>query len=552
MVTAGAPSPDTGRTVLNRVAAPLLAAGGGFLVALSLPPWGFWPLAFVGVALYELSLGAVPAADKRLLHGALFGLGWLSMGMGWMWFLTVPGYVVATLVFAALHGLAALVAPPGRWRVIGRPAAHTLVEALRMAWPFGGVPLATMGISQAGGPLLGLAGVIGVIGLTWVVFQVGVAVVGPSPYVPATVRRSRPSATGAPQGVVALGAVVMLIVLAAVAPAGSPSGRTLTVAAIQGGGEQGTSALEVPSILVTERHLAATATVDPSDDLDLVLWPENTISMPRVRDLADDGTEITRGVPFVGSDINDLVAAEAERLGVPVLVGLTERADVTGRGTAEEFTNAHVVVVPTGEVTDRYDKVRRVPFGEYVPLRGLLEAVGAPVGRVGSAVAGTGPAVLDVPLPDGTEVRAAVAISWEVFFAGRVREGVRLGGEIVFNPTNGASYTGTVLQTQQVASSRLRAAETGRWVVQTAPTGFTAFVSPSGEVIDRTAISERAVVTHTAELRTGLTWYTRLGDGPITAAVIALFALAVWRGGSWRRSVRRPGVRPGVTDRSRA
>ena len=53
---------------------------------------------------------------------------------------------------------------------------------------------------------------------------------------------------------------------------------------------------------------------------------------------------------------------------------MTEDADQTGRGEPGQITNAQVVVTPDGEVTSRYDKVRRVPFGEYVPLRGLLEA----------------------------------------------------------------------------------------------------------------------------------------------------------------------------------
>ena len=132
-------------------------------------------------------------------------------------------------------------------------------------------------------------------------------------------------------------------------------------------------------------------------------------------------------------------------------------------------------MTPDGDVTSRYDKVRRVPFGEYVPLRGLLEAFGAPVDQVRTnAVPGAGPAVLD--LPDGT--RPGVVISWEVFFGGRAREGVKQGGDVLLNPTNGASYTGTIVQTQQIASSRLRAIETGRWVVQAAPTGFSAFVTP--------------------------------------------------------------------------
>jgi hypothetical protein len=94
-----------------------------------------------------------------------------------------------------------------------------------------------------------------------------------------------------------------------------------------------------------------------------------------------------------------------------------------------------------------------VPFGEYMPLRGLLSALGAPTGLVPrDAVPGTDPAYLT--LPDGT--RVAVVISWEVFFGGRVRDGVEHGGEFVINPTNGSSYTWTVLQTQQIASSSVR------------------------------------------------------------------------------------------------
>ena len=125
-----------------------------------------------------------------------------------------------------------------------------------------------------------------------------------------------------------------------------------------------------------------------------------------------------------------------------------------------------------------------------MPLRGLLKALGAPTDLVPrDALPGTEPAVLDLPSGD----RLAVMISWEVFFGGRARDGVSHGGTLLLNPTNGSSYTGTILQTQQIASSRLRALENGRWVAQVAPTGFSAFVTPSGDVLDRTGISEQAV-----------------------------------------------------------
>ena len=486
----------------ERLARPALALGAGTLVALSMPPWGFWPLAIVGVLLFEVTLGDAPSRRERVRLGLLFGAGWMFLGMGWMVQLTTPGYVVAGLVFALFHAGAAAVAPTGAWRVIGRPAAHALVEAVRFSFPFGGIPLATMGMSQVGGPFVGVVRVGGVILLTLLIFQLGFALAGAVPGIPAFARRFPPAAHGAPHGALAflaVVAVVAVVILSLVAPRGADTGEQFEVAAVQGGGEQGTSALEVPSIEVTERHLDATRMIPDDANLDLVLWPENTIDV-----------EV-----FDGSDIARAIAVEAARLDAPFAVGVTEDPRV----------NSQIVVAPTGDIVDQYVKVRRVPFGEYVPLRGVLEALGAPIEQIGrDADAGTGPAYVD--LPDGT--RLSVVISWEVFFAGRAREGVKVGAGAILNPTNGASYTGTIVQTQQVASSRLRAIETGRWVVQAAPTGFTAIVDADGNVLQRTSVSEQRVLYDTIELRDGRTWYTNLGDGPFIVALILLLGASLW------------------------
>jgi apolipoprotein N-acyltransferase len=487
------------RSVRERIARPALSLGSGVLVALAMPPWGFWPLAVAGVVLFDVALGAAPSRRERVLLGFLFGAGWMYLGMGWMVQLTLPGYVVAGFVFSAFHAGAAMIAPIGAWRLIGRPAAHALVEAVRFSFPFGGIPLATMGMAQVDGPLVGVVRVGGVILLTWVVFQLGVSAAGSLPRIPALARRSGASRRGEPHGAIALLALAAIVALSVIAPQGEDTGEQLEVAAVQGGGEQGTSALEVPSSLVTERHLEATRTIPDDAGLDLVLWPENTIDVS----------------VFDRSDAYVAIAAEARRLGAPFAVGVTEDPRV----------NSQIVVAPNGDIVDQYVKVRRVPFGEYVPLRGILEALGAPIEQIGrDANAGTGPAYVD--LPDGT--RLGVVISWEVFFAGRAREGVKAGGEAILNPTNGASYTGTIVQTQQVASSRLRAIETGRWVVQAAPTGFTAIVDADGDVLQRTAVSEQRVLYATVELRTGFTWYTNIGDGPYIAGLILLLGISIW------------------------
>ena len=80
------------------------------------------------------------------------------------------------------------------------------------------------------------------------------------------------------------------------------------------------------------------------------------------------------------------------------------------------------------------------------------------------------------------------------------------------NPTNGSSYWLTQIQSQQVAQSRLRATESGRWLVQAAPTGFSAIVDPRGELEQRSGISESVVLTATIERRSGTTPAQATGD----------------------------------------
>jgi len=506
-----------------------MAVLGGLLVAAALPPWGLWPLAFLGIAIYETAAQHATTGRQRAARGWLFGAAWLFPGMCWMWFLTAPGFVLAASMFAGFHAIAAWVAPRGPWRVIGRPAAHTLAEALRFCFPFGGVPLASLAIGQAAGPFATVVQVGGALLLTWFVFQVGFALAGPSPVVPALARKRGITAQGEWHGVIAFVAAMLVWLalpgLADGSPSSTESANTepIRIAAVQGGGPQGTHAIDnlvderackaagKTVCTVLQRHLAATAEIEPGS-VDLVVWPENVIDVER----------------FAGSNALALVAAEASRIGAPFSVGVTEDTP-----DGERFLNAQVIVTPEGEITDRYEKVRRVPFGEYMPLRGLLTALGAPTDLVPrDAVAGTGPAVLETP--DGT--RMAVVISWEVFFGGRANEGVEQGAEFIINPTNGSSYTWTVLQSQQIASSRLRAIEQNRWVVQASPTGFSAFISPDGDVYDRTGVSETAVIYRDIERRGSVrTWYSHTGDLPWVALMALLLPLSVWRSRRHRR-----------------
>jgi apolipoprotein N-acyltransferase len=189
-------------------------------------------------------------------------------------------------------------------------------------------------------------------------------------------------------------------------------------------------------------------------------------------------------------------------------------------GDGDGFHNAQVAIDPDGNFIDRYEKVHRVPFGEYVPLRWLLEPIAGDSLITRDAFDGSDPAILHT-----TKGTMGVSISWEIFFADRAREAVRQGGEVLLNPTNGASFHGSIIHSQQIASSRLRAIENGRWVVQAAPTGFSAVITPDGDIVERSGISERRVLEQTVQRRTGLTWATRVGDW--LALCLSLFVIAL-------------------------
>jgi apolipoprotein N-acyltransferase len=471
---------------VERLRQVIRAVVAGGCIALAMPPWGWWPLAWAGIALLPgLFDGCGPG--QRFRRGWLVGLAWLVPSTVWVLDFSPPGYVVAAGLLSAFVGVVAALLPDRRPAIeLGLPGALALAEFARSVVPFGGVPLSTIAMSQVGSPLAPVARVGGTVALTLVTAAAGVSLA---------------ALAGRHLGRTAVGAatVAAALVLAAVAPQGRDLGP-LSVAVVQGGGPQRTRAVDTDEGEVFDRHLAASERI--TGPVDLVLWPENVVSVAGA---------------LAGTAEETALAGLADRLDAPVVPGIVE--SFPGR-----FFNASVVITPDGRTISRYDKVRRVPFGEYIPLRSLVDLLsGGTASRFvpNDAVAGTGPAVVDTP--HGV---MGVVISWEVFFERRARDAIGNGGEVLMNPTNGSSYWLTIVQSQQVASSRLRALETGRWVLQAAPTGFSAVISPAGSVLQRTGISEAAVLQDVVQRRSGLTWSVRFGPWPALAVAVGLLVAA--------------------------
>ena len=502
----------------------LAAAVCGALMMLAMPPWGFWPLAFVSLVLLDFLMdGCQP--KLRFARGLFFGAGWLLPSLIWMWDFSPVGYVAAVAGFALFYAVGLLACPADarlRWWVL--PVIVVLVGYLRWRWPFGGVPLSTIAMSQAGSPLLRTGSIFGPLFIVWLVAMVSVSLA-------ALLRR---------QWLLALvGPVILGLAwgLAPLAPTARQVGE-LNVALVQGGGEQRTRAAETDFSAVFGRHIQASEEL-VRQPVDLVIWPENVIDVET----------------FANSDEARQLVNLAETLGAPLVVGAIED-DGPGK-----FNNFSAVITPprsgtAGAITDRYDKVRRVPFGEYVPLRWLIEPFAPDYLPERDASSGQGPAVLEVELPPGSRANAnanpsaaagaspdpnassaagasshtiklGIAISWEIFFEDRGRDAIANGGQVIVNPTNGSSYWLTIVQSQQVAASRLRAVEADRYVLQVAPTGFTAVVSPNGVVQQRSAISEARVIHATVELREGQTLAIRYGVWPTLGLASLGLALAL-------------------------
>ncbi len=483
----------------------------------SLPPWGQWWLGPVALGLW---LRVCNRNAERWRHrfetAAVFWLGAYLFGLFWMTELTVPGWIAAVPVETLIMALPlSLVPASGGWRALGVPAALVLGEAVRWQVPFGGVPMSNLALGQVDGPWLGTALLAGPLG---VIMLVGVGAVIVERLCARTWR-----------AVVWPAVAAIAAPIAALAWPATTVDATVTAAVVQAGGELGTN-VGTPQRSVRLRHLDTVA--DWANDVTRTSGDART--RPGSHDDASVGEALTVDLMVWSESSNSSdgsledspqlaeLSELAQRLDAVQLANFYERA-----ADAERFRNATVAIDPQTGLADRYDKAHLVPFGEYVPLRSVVEPF-ADLSLISrEAIAGEGPGVLTTSLGD-----IAVATSYEVYFSELVRDGVRAGGRIVANPTLASSYSTSVVPSQSLASARLRAVETGRWVLQASTTGYSAIVSPDGEVTHRSELRESVVLAGDVELRSGSTPALVLGSWPLVAAaaVVLAWCLARLRG----------------------
>lgn len=452
-------------------------------------------LAFPAVAMVLASARRASVGGAAAI-GAVFGA--VGFGLILAWIIAFGWLAWSALVLlSALFPALAMVFVSIVWRdehpfrsSFAAAAAWTAVEGLRGAWPLGGLTWGMLGSTQVDLPLAHLAPHVSAWGVSFAVAFVacllGVAV-----------ERGR---GGLARAIPAFVTATLVGVSPVLLPFASASGQAVEVATLQVDvrssrplGRSGEDLAIAAAHARLHRELAA----DPPD---LAVWGEGALDPAATSD------------PATMTMIADAVAA----IGVPTLVGAVDR-DAAG----DEQTSV-LLFDGAGTQVDRYAKVHLVPFGEYVPWRSRLgfirELEQIPVDRVPGERAS---ALRVEGLPP-----FGAPICFENAFADVERDMVRDGAEFLVLTINNASYGMSAASRQHLVMSRLRAIETGRWVVHAAISGITAIIDPTGAIVARRELFVPGITRGTIRASSTITTAVRIGDSvPWASAAVMVIAI---------------------------
>ncbi|HZX39671.1 MAG TPA: apolipoprotein N-acyltransferase [Streptomyces sp.] len=489
------------------------AVAGGALPALSFPEPSLWWFAYAALVPWMLLVRSAPTGRRAAVEGWLGGIGFVIAVHHWL----VPSLHVFIVVIAALIGL--MWAPWGWlvWSLLGGtpspgraaaalavvPSGWLMIELAR-SWEGLGGPWGLLGASQwEVSPALRLASVGGVWLVSLLVLAVNTAI---------TVLIAVPHARTAAVG----GSLICALTTAAVwmwVPQPGQSGRA-RVAVVQPGVVNGMESVERRFARSEEltRELAG-------QDLDLVVWGESSVGAD-LRERPDLAARLAVLSRAVGAEV--LVNVDARRAG--------------GTGPAGIFKSS-VLVGPQGPTGDRYDKMRLVPFGEYVPARALLgwaTSVGKAAGE--DRLRGSRPVVMVLPGDGG--LRLGPLVCFESAFPDMSRRLTRDGAQLLIAQSATSSFQGSWAPEQHASLAALRAAESGRPMVHATLTGVSAVYGPDGERVGGLLGTDSSTAAvYDIPLARGTTPYVRFGDWPVYGALAVLAALCATEGA---RSLRRP------------
>ncbi|MEH6378323.1 apolipoprotein N-acyltransferase [Streptomyces sp. KLMMK] len=480
-----------------RAAAAVVA---GALPALTFPTPSLWWLAYVALVPWLSLIRTAPGARRAALDGWLGGGGFLLAVHHWL----LPSLHVFILVLAALLGL--LWAPwgvlvkrllggsPGPARaaaaLIAVPSGWLMVELAR-SWEYLGGPWGLFGASQwQVQPALKLASTGGI----WLVSFLLVAL---NTAVSTVIWASRARITGL-VGLVGCAAVVAGVWWWAPSPRAA---GTVRIALVQPGVVDGTGSVQRRFDRQEEltRKLAG-------QRVDLVVWGESGVG----GDLAQH------------PGLRDRLRALSRAVGADLLVNVDAR-----RSDRPGIFKSSVLVGPGGPTGDRYDKMRLVPFGEYVPARSLLgwaTSVGKAAGE--DRRRGDHPVVMRLPAspsaPEG--LRIGPLVCFESAFPDMSRQLARDGAQVIVAQSSTSTFQHSWAPWQHASLAALRAAETWRPVVHATLTGVSTVAGPQGRAVGAPLGTDRSeAAVRDVPLARGTSPYVRYGNWVVlvSLAVVA-------------------------------
>lgn len=489
----------------NRWLGAITLVVAGALQTLTFSPFNWWWLGPVSIAL--ILLVTVPLPSRKLFRaGWLTGLGLFASGASWVYIsiskygnTPIPVAVLLTVLFvmglALFHGLAfwfwgkLAKSSPVR-RLILFPAIWVLGDWLR-SWLLTGFPWLYLGTAHTDGPLAGLAPLTGVHGITFWITLTGAAAYG----VAWLLFQGRKT-------LAAVTAVVAILPWLA-APALNRihwtklSDQPIEFAAMQG---------NIPQLIkwdpefLKQQIVTYLTMTEDYWDTDLILWPETAIPLPQDqagaiiehinKKLGKNSTLIT-GIPWYG------FSEQRE--------GFTYRNSIMAIGNGEGM----------------YYKQKLVPFGEYVPLEGLLRGL---IGFFDLPMSSfsPGPAYQKPLEANGLKVRPFIC--YEVAYPDFVASNSR-GSDLLLTISNDGWFGDSIGPLQHLQIARMSALETGRYMLRGTNNGVTAVIDNKGRITGRLPHFERATLTGKVYAASGNTPYMETGSWPvlILAAILVVF-----------------------------
>ncbi|MFO7700970.1 MAG: apolipoprotein N-acyltransferase [Acidimicrobiia bacterium] len=427
-----------------------LVAASSVLMWAAFPPIGFGPLAFVAPVPLFLALRSVEKPFHALALGFGWGAAFFGLLLNWLMVLGFVAWFPLAILMGAYSASYAFVVwvfrlwPAWRWWMIAT-GSWVALEFVRGRFPFGGFPWGDVGYPAAGIPgAIGSVQWIGPSGWTAMViaFAAGLALF---------IENHRDW-----RMVVDAGSVIVLLIVGGALFAPAPGGQVWRTAIVQGGSPCPQVRCQNENQRIYERHMQLTRQI-PAGTVEFVVWPENSTGTP----YEPEGNEQVRGE----------IIEQARRLDAHMLISGTRLA---GDG---EFYNVNIMYSPDGVKVGEYLKQHPVPFGEFVPLRGLFDFV-PQLDRVPrDMIRGTDAVVF--PTEQGS---VGSVISFEGSFARSMRSSALAGAEVMVVTTNTSSFGISPATDQAIAMVRVNAAAIGLDTAYASITGKSTFIGAGGGV----------------------------------------------------------------------